>query len=303
VRKAAADSFVSIGRHASLADPVQPIRLVRHSPKSQKAMNTTTSSHPGHPVASPPWVPLSFSFAFLFRYPRLLGWSLVLVVLTGGLTWLGYLLSVDLINQFSGSLFTTPPTVDKFWHWPLLWGWTAMKWVYLILSRVVAFYLAFVLAYSLTTPGYVFLSTWAGNRYCEQAGYGEAELTLSGALIDLWEGIKIGAMGIVVTVVALFANFIPVVGQAAVFVLYTYYSALMFVDYPASRYRWTLGAKLLWLRRHPHQAFRLGVLPAVISMIPLLNVFLMALFFPLFTIHVTLNFLVIEGRKEVVASR
>jgi len=41
----------------------------------------------------------------------------------------------------------------------------------------------------------------------------------------------------------------------------------------------------------------------VISMIPLLNVFLMALFFPLFTIHVTLNFLVIEGRKEVVSSR
>lgn len=265
-------------------------------------MNTTTTSPFGYPAATPPWVPLSSSFAFLVRYPRLLTWSLVLVVFTGGLTWLGYLFSVDLINQFSGSLFGAPPTVDKFWHWPLLWGWTALKWVYLVLSRVVAFYLAFVLAYSLTTPGYVFLSAWAGNRYCEQAGRGEADLTLSGALIDLWEGVKIGAMGLVVTVVALFANFIPVVGQAAVFILYTYYSALMFVDYPASRYRWTLGEKLFWLRRHPHQAFRLGVLPAMISMIPLLNVFLMALFSPLFTIHVTLNFLVIEGRKAVAAA-
>jgi hypothetical protein len=28
----------------------------------------------------------------------------------------------------------------------------------------------------------------------------------------------------------------------------------------------------------------------------------MAMFFPLFTIHATLNFLAIEGRKEVVAA-
>jgi CysZ protein len=252
---------------------------------------------------TPPWVPLSFSLTFLFRYPRLLGWSLILVLLTGTLTWLGYLFSVDLISQLTGSFFTTPPTVEKFWHWPVLWGWIALKWIFFVLSRVVAFYLAFVLAYSLTTPGYVFLSTWAGNRYTVQAGEGEASLTLAGVLIDLWEGVKIGAMGLVVAVAALFANFIPVIGQAAVFVLYTFYSALMFVDYPASRYRWTLGEKLRWVRRYHQQAFRLGIFPAMISMIPLLNVFLMALFFPLFTIHTTLNFLVIEGKKEVIVSR
>jgi CysZ protein len=257
--------------------------------------------HPKNATAPPPWVPLSFSLSFLCRYPRLLGWSLILVLLTGILTWFGYLFSVDMIGQLTGSFFLAPPSIEKFWHWPLLWGWTALKWIFLVLSRVVAFYLAFVVAYSLTTPGYVFLSTWAGNRYCEQAGEGEATLTLSGALVDLVEGIKIGAMGLVVTAVALMANFIPVFGQAAVFVLYTFYSALMFVDYPASRYRWTLGEKLLWLRRHHKQAFRLGIFPAMISMIPLLNVFFMALFFPLFTIHTTLNFLVIEGRKELVS--
>lgn len=248
----------------------------------------------------PPWVPFSYSLFFLFRNPRLLGWSLILVVLTGSLTWLGYLLSVDLINQVTGSFFTTPPTVEKFWHWPLQWGWTGLKWIFFVLSRVIAFYVAFILAYTMTTPGYVFLSTWAGNRYCEQAGQGEATLTLSGALIDLREGVKIGAMGMMVTVVALFANFIPVIGQVSVFVLYAFYSALMFVDYPSSRYRWTLGQKLSWIRVHSGQAFRLGLFPAMLSMIPLLNIFLMALFFPLFTIHTTLNFLVIEGRKEFV---
>jgi len=248
----------------------------------------------------PPWVPFSYSLFFLFRNPRLLGWSLILVVLTGSLTWLGYLLSVDLINQVTGSFFTTAPAVEKFWHWPLLWGWTGLKWIFFVLSRVIAFYVAFIMAYTLTTPGYVFLSTWAGNRYCEQAGQGEATLTLSGALIDLREGVKIGAMGMMVTVVALFANFIPVIGQVSVFVLYAFYSALMFVDYPSSRYRWTLGQKLSWIRLHSGQAFRLGLFPAMLSMIPLLNIFLMALFFPLFTIHTTLNFLVIEGRKEII---
>lgn len=259
-------------------------------------------NNPRNAASSPPWVPLSFSLSFLCRYPRLLGWSLVLVLLTGTLTWGGYHFSVDLIDRFTGSFFLVPPSVERFWHWPLLWGWMALKWIFLVVSRVAAFYLAFVAAYSLTTPGYVFLSTWAGNRYCDQAGEGEATFSFSGALVDLVEGVKIGAMGLVVTVVALAANFIPVFGQAAVFVVYAFYSALMFVDYPASRYRWTLGEKLLWLRRHHTQAFRLGLFPAMISMIPLLNVFFMALFFPLFTIHTTLNFLVIEGRKEPVAA-
>ena len=263
----------------------------------------TVTPQPGSGTTPPPWVSLRFSLFFLFRHPRLLGWSLVLVVLTGGLTWLGYLLSVDLINQCTGSFFSTPPVVEHLWHWPLLWSWTAIKWIFIVLSRVVAFYLAFLLAYCLTTPGYVFLSTWAGNRYTEKAEAGEAAFTLAGVLVDLREGMKIGALGLLVTVAALFTNFIPVIGQVTVFVIYVFYSALMFVDFPASRYRWSLGKKLRWVQQHRNQCFRLGLLPAVISMIPVLNVFLIALFLPLFTIHTTLNFLAIEVGKEMVPQR
>lgn len=223
------------------------------------------------------------------------------MVLTGAFTWLGYVYAIDLTNQFTGTFFADPPTVERFWHWPLLWGWTVLMWLYAILSRVIAFYLAFVLAYSLTTPGYVVLSTWTADRYSEQARTGEAgdtAFSFSGAVTDLVEGIKIGAMGLVVTVVAVLVNCIPVVGQIAVFVCYALYSALMFVDFPASRYRWTLGRKIGWLRQHFRQAFRLGIFPALISLVPVLNIFLMALFFPLFTIHTTLNFLEIEGRGD-----
>lgn len=256
--------------------------------------------HPASEAQPSPWVPLPSAFSFLLRHPRLLGWSLVLVVLTGCLTWLGYLFSVHLIDHFTGSYFSTPPVVEHLWHWPLFWGWTAGKWVFLVLSRVVAFYLAFLLAYCLTTPGYVFLSTSAGNHFTEKAGEGEAAYTLAGILTDLLEGMKIGAIGLLATVAALLANFIPVVGQVTVFVIYVFYSTLMLIDFPSSRYRWSLGQKLRWVRQYWYQSFRLGLLPAVISMVPIFNVVLMALLLPLLTIHTTLNFLAIEGRKEMV---
>lgn len=247
-----------------------------------------------------PWVPLTTSLVYLLRSPRLLGVSLLLILATAGLTWLAYALSLDLIHHYTGSFFTVPPTVQRFWDWPLLWGWKALKWLFFILVRVVAFYLAFVIAYSLTTPGYVFLSNWAGDRFTDRAGQGEAGLTLAGVLIDLWEGIKIGGLGLVITAMALVANFIPVIGQATVFLLYVFYSALMFVDFPSSRYRWTLEQKLGWVLRHRLACLRLGLFPALVSLVPVLNVFAMALLFPLFTIHATLNFLAIEGREEAV---
>ena len=103
-------------------------------------MDTTRVQPDGQ--AAPSWVPFSTSCAFLFRHPRLLGLSLLLVILTGTLTWVGYHFSVDLIDRLTGAFFVTPPTVEKIWHWPILWGWTLLKWVFLFLSRGVAFYLA-----------------------------------------------------------------------------------------------------------------------------------------------------------------
>jgi CysZ protein len=73
----------------------------------------------------------------------------------------------------------------------------------------------------------------------------------------------------------------------------------MFIDYPASSRRWSLGKKIKWLWEHSFSAFRLGFLPAVISMIPILNIFLMAFLFPLLTVHSTLNFSVLESCRDI----
>lgn len=250
---------------------------------------------PSHQIE---WIPLSHSLILIFKKKRLFAWSTILVLLTVGLTWLGYLLTVDFMDELTRSFMNTAPATDTILGWIKHKGWIVGKWMFIFVSRIVAFYFAFLIAYSLTTPGYVFLSSAAEKLHAGEYFDPDANFTVLGFFRDIIEGIKIALLGIVVTVFALLINFIPVIGQAGVLLLYTYYSALMFLDYPTSRRRWSLGKKLGWLRHHSSPAFRLGILPALISMIPILNIFAIALIFPLLTVHTTLNFSAIEVSKK-----
>ncbi len=245
------------------------------------------------------WIPLTHSFVFLLRSKRLLGWSAILVLVTIALTWAGYFFTVDFVDNLTGSFFLTQPEATGILGWIKYLGWEIMHWGFLIVSRIVAFYLAFLIAYMLSAPGYVFLSTATEKKHAGEHFEADAALNIKGVLMDLVEGIKIGLFGLVVTIVALLANFIPGVGQVVVLLLYTYYSALMFVDYPSSRRRWSLGQKISWIKNHNKQALRLGIFPAVISLIPVLNIFFIAMIFPLMTVHTTLNFIAIEKGEMV----
>lgn len=245
------------------------------------------------------WIPISRSMILLLSRKRLFGLSFILIVITLVLTWIGFLVSVDFIDGLKDTFTTTAPAADTVWGWIKHQAWVAGNWLFLIVSRIVAFYLAFLLAYTLTTPGYAFLSAAAERLHAGEDFDPDAAFTFAGILRDILEGIKIALFGIVVTVAALVVNFIPVVGQVAVILLYSYYSALMFIDYPASRRRWSLGRKIGWLRSHGSSSLRIGFLPALISMIPLVNIFAIALLFPVLTVHATLNFSAIELAKKL----
>lgn len=247
-----------------------------------------------------PWIPLSTSLSFLLGKRVLFGWSLLLVVITLFLTWLGFILTTGFMDQLTGGFWASAPATESWWGWIKLGGWYVAKWLFMLVSRVVAFFLAFLLAYSLSAPLYVFLSSATERIYCGTDFEADEPLTLGSILKDLLEGFKIAAFGILVTIVALPISFIPVIGQVAVLALYTYYSTLMFIDYPASRRHWSLGRKLSWMRRHNRESLRLGIIPAVISIIPVLNLFLIALAFPLLTVHATLNFTKIEQSARAV---
>lgn len=240
------------------------------------------------------WIHLGKTALFMLRSKRLLGWTFLLILLTGLFTWLGYSLSINFVDGLTENFFLEGQNSSGIMGWFKHKGWLIAKYAFFIVSRVVGFYLAFMVAYCLTTPGYVFLSASTEKLQAGEQFEKDAPFTVGGIIIDLTEGIKIGALGLLVSMAALVANFIPVIGQIIVFLLFTYYSALMFIDYPTSRRRWSLGEKIGWLQKNRLAAFRLGVLPALISLIPLLNIFFLALLFPLLTVHTTLNFTVIE---------
>jgi CysZ protein len=247
--------------------------------------------------SAPEWFSLGYCFRFMFREKRLLLWSMLLFLATIGLTASGYQLSIEYVDRFSGSLWAEPPAAESIWGWIKVQGWRAGKVLFFVITRIMAFYLAFLAAYCLTSPGYVFLSTTAERLHAGKDFIPDAGMSVTGVLIDLLEGVKIALFGVLITAVALVVNFIPGLGQGLIFLLYALYSALMFIDYPASRRRWPLGRKIDWIREHSGTALRLGLLPAFVSMIPLLNVFLMSLLFPLLTIHSTLNFSAIERQR------
>jgi len=255
------------------------------------------------PNNSPPplqaeWFPLGYCLGFMFRKKRILGWSVLLFLATIGLTTAGYQLSIEYVDTIAGSFLMEPPAAATMWGWVKLQGWKAGRVLFFIITRIMAFYLAFLVAYCLTSPGYVFLSTAAEKLHAGKDFHAEDGFGVMAILVDVLEGVKIALFGVVITIVALMVNFIPGLGQGIVFLLYAFYSALMFIDYPSSRRRWSLGRKIGWIRENSGTALRIGLLPAFISMIPLLNVFLMSLLFPLLTIYSTLNFSSIELFNE-----
>lgn len=244
------------------------------------------------------WIPLSTSIKLIFTRKRLFFLSSLLICLTIGLTWLANWILLDYIDTLTAKFMPASSESAGIWGWVRHMAMVVGSWLYLVISRVASFYLAFLVAYTLTTPGYAFLSVAAEKMHAGDYFDEDAAFTLVGIMRDVLEGLKIALFGIVVTVIALFLNFIPAIGQAAAFLLYCYYSALMFLDYPVSRRRWSLGRKLLWIRRHSSPSFRLGVLPALLSMIPIINIFAMALFFPVLTVHASLNFSAIEVARK-----
>lgn len=252
---------------------------------------------PTRPAGRKSWLGLGFSLRFICRNFNLLGLSLLLMCVTALLTWLGYLLTIHFADGMTARFFQTVPEAAGIVGWLKLKGWWLLKGLFYLVSRIIAFYLAFLVAYSLTSPGYSFLSLSAEKKYLGEAFAGDEGFSWGVVVKDLIEGCKIGIFGLGVTVTAFFLSLIPGLGSGLVVLIYILYSALMFIDYPASRQHWSLGEKLGWIRKQWPRALRLGWLPALVSMIPLVNIFIMALLFPLFTVHATLNF--IGGDREV----
>ncbi|MFN2354196.1 MAG: cysteine biosynthesis protein, partial [Desulfopila sp.] len=133
------------------------------------------------------YIPLSQSIAFLLGKKRLLGWSLLLFIVTIFFTWITYQLCVTLVDDLTAGFFSSAPETATLLGWLQHKGWLLLQWLYLFTTRIIAFYLAFLLAYTVTTPGYVFLSASAEKLQAGSLYEEDAPLTVGGVLLDLYE--------------------------------------------------------------------------------------------------------------------
>ena len=247
------------------------------------------------------WISLRDNIRFIFSRPTLIAWSIVLLAATALVTFLGYTFILSGFEALTGNFFKAPPNGGAF----LQFSWHILLWLYLISTRLVSFYIALLLSYTVTFPAYMFLSNGvekidAGDSFDSQEGF-----DISIIIDDLLEGVKIALFGIVVSLILFFVTFLPVLGTVIAFVVFIFYSTLLFIDFPASRRHWTLSAKLRWLYAHPLLSLRIGFIPALVGMVPIMNVLFIALLSPVLTVHATRNFVAVtdnELQKKVVST-
>ncbi len=120
------------------------------------------------------WIPLTTSIKLIFTRKCLFFWSALLFFTTIGLTWLGYTLSVDFIDQFARAVMPAEPQIkpweaSQYIAWlGAVWGWIKHSaWViggglYLLFTRIAAFFMAFLAAY---TKDSMPIKRWAMMRH------------------------------------------------------------------------------------------------------------------------------------------
>ena len=244
------------------------------------------------------WIPLRENIQFLLKHPQLLALTVILLAATILITFLGYSVIILFFEDLTRAFFKTAPAGTSVFDALYRFGWHVLLWLYIISTGLIAFYIALLVGYSITAPGYMFLSN--STEKIDETGSMEGESFEFDMLVDdLIEGLKIAGMGILTAIFLFFITFVPIFGIIVAFIVLMFYSTLMFIDFPASKRHWTLSQKFQWVYKHPIISARLGFIPALVGMIPIFNIVFIAFLFPLLTVHTTRNFrLILQNEEE-----
>jgi len=230
------------------------------------------------------------TMGFMISHPLVAGTSLLIVALN----YVGaYLLSGIVNSHFSGVFLSWwhEPALSGVWSYILYGLWWISFWSAKVTAVILAFYIAFLGIYILISPVYSWLSLLSEKALLGMVS--ETGFSLKQILFDIKEALKISLFGVLLTIIAIFLMFIPVIGIVAGFLLYLYSFSILFLDYVTSRKGMTFKQKIRWTSKHSGFIVSMGWLPALLSYIPVLSIFLVSLVFPLFVVYATLNFLAI----------
>ena len=237
------------------------------------------------------------SIKYLFSNGKLVVASLAAVLFMILLSILMYHQISSWFSSLTVAFFNKPPALDAFLDYIYYAGWWIVKVLFKAIVIIVSFYVSFVISYTVCSPLYSFISIIAEDIHFGKPD-DNADFNFEGVVEDVFQAMKIAGITVLLSVGAFFINFIPVIGQILAIAIYIWANSLMLIDFPASRRRWEMKKKLLWTKENPIASLRIGTLPTLLSMLPFINIILLAFLFPLLVVHSTLNFVAYENRRD-----
>ena len=223
----------------------------------------------------------------------LLGTALVMVFVSIFL----YHMIFSFVSGLTAPFYTAPPLIEEFYHYFYYAGWAIFKFFFSASVTIFIFYATYIISYLISSPIYSFISYASENTFL---GKPEEESDFDASYIgeDLLQAAKTSLLAVAVTVYLFFVNFVPVIGQIFVFVLYPVLNTILVIDFYAYRKEWTLASRILWIKENPLLSLIVGGSITFISMIPLLNNILAALVIPFALVYSSINMAVIQKYNE-----
>ncbi len=232
---------------------------------------------------------LSETMHFFVEHKILFFYSTMILALTFIVTIFMSSFVISQVHSLTGDFFSTAPKYNTFYTQTLYFLWVAGKFVFNLIIGLIALYVSFIVSYTLSSPLYSKLA-----NITEKFFKGEPEpsetFSITQIIFDIKEALKVSAIMFFFSIIALFSNFIPVVGQIIAFLIYLFVNALLLIDFSASENRLSLSEKISWIFKHKILSGNIALFPTLISLIPIINIFIFVLIFPFYVVHATLNF-------------
>jgi CysZ protein len=232
---------------------------------------------------------LSETIQFFKEHKILFFYSTMILTLTFLLTIIMSSFVVSQLNSLTGNFFSNPPQNNSFYTKTIYIFWVAGKFLFNLIVGLISLYVSFLLSYTLSSPLYSKLAN-VTEKFFKGENEPSEKFSISKIWFDIKEAIKVSFIMLSLSIVALFANFIPIAGQLTAFFIYLFVNALLLIDFSASENRFSLSEKIQWIFSHKILSGNIAFFPTLISLIPIINIFIFVFIFPFYVVHATLNF-------------
>ncbi len=243
------------------------------------------------------YISLSESINFFFRNKSMLFASFIIIAITFMVSIIAQSLVGDLVEH-SGFFLVNEPAkpvdlIGEIWSF----AWTLLHGLYIVFVRITVFYITFFIAYTFSSPLYSLISFFTEKIFKGGRVDDDVPLSFDQAVKDIIEALKLTIVVFAVSIASFFVSAIPLFGPLISFGGFVMINALILFDFAAARKGWSLKKKIQWTWNNKVTSFKIGFIPALVSMIPIFNIFFLVFIYPVFTVYGTLNFILTEDRK------